>query len=473
MTTRKPHPSEFGLHKPPMRSNSQKSRNDPKPQKGPSALNKSEPLAAGISPLQSINEVERDLLKVTQELEGCRLELEKLKKELGGAREAARKYNELYDLAPFGYFSLSRDGQIIDLNSTAAKSLGREMSHLKGCSFESFVSSDTKPIFNLFLKNVFLANELLFCNVTLLANEDIQNHIHIQGIKGRGGDHCLLTFVNVRIGKLAEQVLKDSENKYRILFSTEKDALILLEKETYNIIEVNEAACLLYGYSQEEMLKLNKTDLSAEPEKTLKGKQEFKERIELRYHKKKDGTLLLVDISSSIFELKGRQVILVAIRDMTIQKKAGDLNLSRLHLLEYADNHSLDDLLEETINQAEDLTGSKIGFYHFVDADQQTLILQNWSTRTKRDFCSAKGPGMSYNINQAGVWGDCLRERKAVIHNNYLSLPLKKGFPPPPPPGSPPPPPARGHTRNGCSGFSRWEDHGYDGNWEQTDRIRQ
>jgi len=87
-------------------------------------------------------------------------------------------------------------------------------------------------------------------------------------------------------------------------------------------------------------------------------------------------------------------------------------------------------LLEETINQAEDLTGSKIGFYHFVEADQQTLILQNWSTRTKRDFCSAKGPGMSYNINQAGVWGDCLREQKAIIHNDYLSLPLKKGFPP-------------------------------------------
>jgi PAS domain S-box-containing protein len=36
---------------------------------------------------------------------------------------------------------------------------------------------------------------------------------------------------------------------------------------------------------------------------------------------------------------------------------------------------------------------------------------------------------MHYSVDQAGVWVDCIRERRAVIHNDYFSLPHRKGFP--------------------------------------------
>jgi PAS domain S-box-containing protein len=72
---------------------------------------------------------------------------------------------------------------------------------------------------------------------------------------------------------------------------------------------------------------------------------------------------------------------------------------------------------------------SPIGFYHFVEDDETSINLQVWSTRTMKEFCKAAGAGTHYNIDSAGVWVDCVREKKAVIHNDYASLKHKRGLP--------------------------------------------
>jgi len=57
------------------------------------------------------------------------------------------------------------------------------------------------------------------------------------------------------------------------------------------------------------------------------------------------------------------------------------------------------------------------------------LSLQAWSTSTTRSFCRAEGRGEHYAIGQAGVWADSVRERKPIVHNDYASLPDKRGMP--------------------------------------------
>ena len=102
---------------------------------------------------------------------------------------------------------------------------------------------------------------------------------------------------------------------------------------------------------------------------------------------------------------------------------------ARLRLIDLAASCTLDELLEGTLDELEQLTGSAIGFYHFVDSDQASLRLQNWSTRTKSDYCNAEGKGSHYSVSSAGVWADCLRQGKSVVHNDYASLPGRKGLP--------------------------------------------
>ncbi|MBF0111602.1 MAG: response regulator [Desulfamplus sp.] len=102
---------------------------------------------------------------------------------------------------------------------------------------------------------------------------------------------------------------------------------------------------------------------------------------------------------------------------------------TRLILLEYMRAHSLDELLTKVLDEVGQLVDSPIGFYHFVEEDQQTLSLQQWSTRTLKEFCQIGAKGVHYPIYKAGVWVDCVVEKRAVVHNDYPSLAHKKGLP--------------------------------------------
>lgn len=103
---------------------------------------------------------------------------------------------------------------------------------------------------------------------------------------------------------------------------------------------------------------------------------------------------------------------------------------SRLRISEFAYSHSLDELLQKTLDESEQLTESTIGFFHFVEDDQKTIFLQNWSTNTLKNMCTADGKLQHYGIDLAGVWADCVRLQRPVIHNDYPNLAAKKGLPP-------------------------------------------
>ncbi|MDD2735878.1 MAG: PAS domain S-box protein [Desulfuromonadaceae bacterium] len=145
-----------------------------------------------------------------------------------------------------------------------------------------------------------------------------------------------------------------------------------------------------------------------------------------------DGNRLILDtVKTPIFGQDGHPIGHVGIsRDITRQKREEQLAAARLHLVEYSLSHSLDELLTATLDQIEVLTGSMIGYFHLLQEDQRTLTLHAWSTQTAGVFCKAEGTGSHYDIDKAGVWVDCIHQRQPVIHNDYASLPHRKGMPP-------------------------------------------
>jgi PAS domain S-box-containing protein len=84
-------------------------------------------------------------------------------------------------------------------------------------------------------------------------------------------------------------------------------------------------------------------------------------------------------------------------------------------------------IIDYTLEQALRLTQSKVGYIHFVNPDQKTIRLYKWSKETIKG-CSAEKTE-HYPVEQAGVWADCFRKRKPVIHNDYQNLPGRKGYP--------------------------------------------
>ena len=116
--------------------------------------------------------------------------------------------------------------------------------------------------------------------------------------------------------------------------------------------------------------------------------------------------------------------------DVTERAQNEAVHQARLRLMALSHEHSVDELLVATLDEAELLTGAQVGFYHFLEADQQTITLQAWSTRTTREMCRAEGQGRHYNLSEAGVWAERIRERKPVVQNDYAALPNRKGLPP-------------------------------------------
>ncbi len=64
-----------------------------------------------------------------------------------------------------------------------------------------------------------------------------------------------------------------------------------------------------------------------------------------------------------------------------------------------------------------------------MEEDQQTISKQGWSSNTLASMCSAEGKGQHYPVAAAGVWADCVRQRRPVIHNDYAALPHRRAMP--------------------------------------------
>lgn len=110
-------------------------------------------------------------------------------------------------------------------------------------------------------------------------------------------------------------------------------------------------------------------------------------------------------------------------------ERSDRVRAAQMRLVDYSHTASVSDLLRRFLDEAEALTDSSIGFYHFVDDDQETLHLQTWSTNTLHNMCTVEGAGTHYPVSEAGVWVDCVRLRRPVVHNDYEALRHRKGMP--------------------------------------------
>jgi PAS domain S-box-containing protein len=119
----------------------------------------------------------------------------------------------------------------------------------------------------------------------------------------------------------------------------------------------------------------------------------------------------------------------IVFRDQSEERLTKNIMEARLRLMAYAQEHSSADVLRQALDEVGRLVSSPVGFYHFVAEDQKTIYLQQWSSQTVEKFCRAEGRSLHYPIDKAGVWADCIREGRPLIHNDYASLPNRRGLP--------------------------------------------
>jgi signal transduction histidine kinase/CheY-like chemotaxis protein len=90
---------------------------------------------------------------------------------------------------------------------------------------------------------------------------------------------------------------------------------------------------------------------------------------------------------------------------------------------------SLQEIKDFTLEAAVKLTKSKIGYLAFMNDDESILTMHSWSKNTVKQ-CNISDKPLTYPMETMGLWGEAVRQRKAIITNNYsVPNPFKKGLP--------------------------------------------
>lgn len=114
----------------------------------------------------------------------------------------------------------------------------------------------------------------------------------------------------------------EAEKLYRHLFEAEADAVFLVDFATGQILDANPAAETLYGYGRQEFLRLTVADISAETERTAGTISSRTKFVPDQMHRRRNGTLIVVEISLRYFEFRGRTVYVATMRDISTRKQA-------------------------------------------------------------------------------------------------------------------------------------------------------
>ena len=133
--------------------------------------------------------------------------------------------------------------------------------------------------------------------------------------------------LDVTVATRIEEALRKSEAQYRLLFESNPQPMWVYDVETLQFLAVNEAAVRHYGYSRAEFLAMTIMDIRSPEDAKLLAEHLAKRQAEVDHagqwrHRKKDGSVINVEITASRLNFAGRAAEFVLANDITERMKA-------------------------------------------------------------------------------------------------------------------------------------------------------
>lgn len=210
-------------------------------------------------------------------------------------------------------------------------------------------------------------------------------------------DHNRKLLKEISEYRQTEKALRESEERYRTLVEMESDAIILIDVETFQILDANPAALQLYGYTHHEMLSLQGMSLSHELNDTIPIITPSAQitHIPLRYHHNKKGVVFPVEITGRFFSRKEKNFLLVAIRDITERIKVDEALKASEQKFSLAFQHNpalmaISNVEDGTLFDVNETFLRKLGFSREEVIGHTTRELNLWSNSKDREETIAK-----------------------------------------------------------------------------------
>jgi PAS domain S-box-containing protein len=262
-------------------------------------------------------------------------------------RASEKKYRDIVTMAPVAIWQSTLDGVIFTANDSFARLLGYERaSEVIGMSTARDMFYDPGQRERL-IAEYSAAGRVQDLEIQFKRREGTPFWAKASTHFVRDDEGRPLHFESFAIDideqRVAEAALKDSEERYRLLFEGNPVPQLVYDLETLRYLDANEAAVQQFGYSHEELLSLTVDDLAApgDPQLPVFKASRFDPRptlvhVGLRQQRRKDGSLIDVDITSFALTLKGRPARLIVSHDVTAERLAEEQRDRFLQALEGA-----------------------------------------------------------------------------------------------------------------------------------------
>lgn len=249
--------------------------------------------------------------------------------------QSEEQYRMLFETAKDGLFLFlytkgKEASNFIRVNSAACKMLGYTNEELMNLSPKDLEPLEMWSELPLLFDIIFDQNELSVERV-LVRKDKTHFFVEISAnpLVTKDGNAILATVRDITQRKQSEKTLYDSELKYRLLFENNPQPMWVYDLETLRFLSVNNAAVARYGYSHEEFFSMTLLDIrpTEDARKLLKNISESFEELQksgIWQHKKKDGSIIFVEIYSHSFIFEGRNARLVLANDVTDRKLSED-----------------------------------------------------------------------------------------------------------------------------------------------------
>jgi two-component system, cell cycle sensor histidine kinase and response regulator CckA len=240
----------------------------------------------------------------------------------GAASEA--RYRTLMEHANDAILLVDHGG-IVEANQRAEGLLGRNRSAIVGRPFAEFVAATLRG------PAVLDAGETTRTEEQLLARADgttVPADVSASLVQIGEETIVLLILRDITERKRAEEKLKASEEQYRLLFDSNPHPMWVYDPATLAFLAVNDAAVRLYGYTRDDFLGMTIKDIRP-PEEVPRLLAEIAESASndgragdgLWRHRRRDGTVMDVDIRSHTITFRGQPASLVLAMDVSEKRR--------------------------------------------------------------------------------------------------------------------------------------------------------
>lgn len=250
-------------------------------------------------------------------------------------RDAAEK--EMYKLASIVEYSHSAiiskdfDGIIQSWNKGAERIFGYKENEMIGRSILDLIPKELQDEEKVILEKI--KSGLVVDNyVTIRVKEDgtdLPVSLTISPIKNKKGEIIGVSKIATDISEqiVAKVELQKSEERYRDLFENNPFPMMVYDYNTLDILAVNDAAILNYGYSREEfgemsMLQIRPSEELPQFLQQLKKPHTAIDNFGIWKHQRKNGEIISVDVISHELIFDGKDARLVLANDVTERKRA-------------------------------------------------------------------------------------------------------------------------------------------------------